>query len=130
MLSNIAPDAFSLPDENIPRCQHCGGFLIPNIRNSSAFVETPWIAKYEELNEFVRANKGKNLLLLELGVGVNTPTIIRYPFEFLTLQRKNTSMLIRINLNANNLTLLKNSENAAFIQADIGPVLAELAKDY
>jgi hypothetical protein len=67
--------------------------------------------------------------MLELGVGVNTPVIIRYPFEFLTLERNNT-FLVRINLNTHNLSLLANSEKAAIIQADIGMVLGEIVKEY
>ena len=127
MLLNIMPDEFSVPAEHIPRCPHCNSPLIPNIRNSDVFVEKPWIIKYSELNSLINTNRGKNILLLELGVGINAPGIIRYPFELLTLQRKNTN-LVRINLNTNNLTLLKNAENAAIIQADIRTILAELAE--
>ena len=129
MLPHMADNPFILPAEYIPHCQKCGSPLIPNIRNSSNFVEKPWIAIYQNENDLIRNHRGKKILLLELGVGVNTPEIIRYPFEHLVLQRKNTTM-IRINMNLNHLTLLNNSENAVLMQADIGLVLAELAKAY
>jgi len=123
MLPNILPDEFCLPTEHIPRCPQCGDYLVPNIRTGNNFVEKPWINNYAKLNELISVCKGKNILLLELGVGVNTPGIIRYPFEQLALQRKNTT-LFRINLNMNHLTLFSKAENAVQIQADIGKILS------
>jgi len=123
MLPNILPDEFCLPTEHIPRCPQCGDYLVPNIGTGNNFVEKPWIMNYAKLNELISVCKGKNIMLLELGVGVNTPGIIRYPFEQLALQRKNTT-LFRINLNMNHLTLLGKAENAVQIQADIGTILS------
>jgi NAD-dependent SIR2 family protein deacetylase len=123
MLPNILPDEFRLPTEHIPLCPQCGNYLVPNIRTGNNFVEKPWIKNYAKLNELISVCKGKNILLLELGVGVNTPGIIRYPFEQLALQRKNTT-LFRINLNINHLTLLSKAGNAVQIQADIGTILS------
>jgi hypothetical protein len=88
-------------------------------------MEKPWIESYTKLNEIKDANKGKNLLLLELGVGMNTPNIIRFPFEELTRMRKNTNFC-RINKEMWHLTLLSKSANAIFIEADIGEILALL----
>jgi len=122
MLPNILPGEFRLPTEHIPRCPQCGDYLVPNIRTGNNFVEKPWIKNYAILYELINVCRRKNILLLELGVGVNTPGIIRYPFEQLALQRKNTT-LFRINLNINHLTLLSNAENAVQIKADIGTIL-------
>ncbi|GHV71923.1 hypothetical protein AGMMS49928_26200 [Spirochaetia bacterium] len=129
LLASIGPHDFAIKPEHIPRCPNCGNPLIPNIRRDNTFVEKPWIEQYQKLIELINAHKGKNILLLELGVGINTPGIIRYPFEHLTLQRNNT-FLVRINLKTDNLSLLANSDKAAIIQADIGPLLEELAKEY
>jgi len=104
MLPNILPGEFRLPTEHIPRCPQCGDYLVPNIRTGNNFVEEPWIKNYAKLNELIIVYKGKNIMLLELGVGVNTPGIIRYSFEKLALQRKNTT-IFRINMNMNHLTL-------------------------
>jgi len=125
ILLNILPAEFRLPTEHIPRCPRCGDYLAPNIRTSYNFTEQPWIENYSKLNELIRVYKKKNILLLELGVGVNTPGIIRYPFEQLALQRKNTT-LFRINLNMDHLTLLSKAKNAVQIQADIGTILSML----
>ncbi|GHU15741.1 hypothetical protein FACS189450_00910 [Spirochaetia bacterium] len=129
LLASLGPQDFAVKAEHIPHCPNCGNPLIPNIRRDNTFVEKPWTAKYQNLIDLINAHKGKNILLLELGVGINTPGIIRYPFEHLTLQRNNT-YLIRINLKTDNISLLTNSDKAAIIQADIGPLLEELAKEY
>jgi NAD-dependent SIR2 family protein deacetylase len=89
-------DSFAIPSKRIPRCLHCGSLLEPNIRKGSNFVESPWMKKYAELDEFLRGIRSGKLLLLELGVGFNTPSIIRYPFERLTAARKD-SVLVRVN---------------------------------
>jgi len=127
MLLNILPDEFRLPIEHIPRCPHCGDYLVPNIRTGNNFVEKPWIKNYAKLNGIISVCKRKNILLLELGVGVNTPGIIRYPFEQLAIKRKNTT-LFRINLNMDHLTLLSKAKNAVQIQADISTILSMLSK--
>jgi NAD-dependent SIR2 family protein deacetylase len=129
MLASLVPQDFAIKTKHIPHCPACGNPLIPNVRKDAAFVEKPWIGQYQKLHNFIHAHNGKNILLLELGVGINTPGIIRYPFEHLTLQRNNT-FLIRINLKTDNLSLLAQSEKAAIIQADIGEVLAGLAEEY
>jgi NAD-dependent SIR2 family protein deacetylase len=129
MLASLAPQDFTINPEHIPHCPACGSPLIPNVRRDENFIEKPWIGQYQKLHNFIHARKGKNILLLELGVGINTPGIIRYPFEHLTLQRNNT-FLIRINLKTDNLSLLANSNKAAIIQADIGLVLNVLSKNF
>jgi NAD-dependent SIR2 family protein deacetylase len=129
MLASLAPNDFAISPGYIPHCPDCGSPLIPNVRKDAAFVEKPWIGQYQKLHNFIHAHSGKNILLLELGVGINTPGIIRYPLEHLTLQRNNT-YLIRIKLKTDNLSLLAQSEKAAIIQADIGEVLARLAEEY
>jgi NAD-dependent SIR2 family protein deacetylase len=129
MLTHIGDNDFCIKTEDIPHCPDCGNVLIPNIRNAGNFVEEPWIKKYTEIGGLINAHKGRNILLFELGVGYNTPGIIRFPFELLTLQRKHTD-LIRINLAADRISLLGDAENAAFIQADIETILQELSKEY
>jgi NAD-dependent SIR2 family protein deacetylase len=129
ILSQIGNNDFAIKTEDIPRCPDCGSMLVPNIRTAANFVEEPWIKNYMEINNLLSAHKGKNILLLELGVGYNTPNIIRFPFELLTLQRKNTE-LIRISLAAERISLVGDAVNATIIQTDIGTVLHELAKQY
>ena len=53
-----------------------------HLRADQYFVEDePWHEAADRYVEFLEANKGKKLVLIELGVGFNTPVIIRFPFE-------------------------------------------------
>jgi NAD-dependent SIR2 family protein deacetylase len=129
ILSRIGDTDFAIPSADIPRCPHCGSPLVPNVRMNKIFVENPWIEKYEMLNSFLDANRGKKMLFLELGVGFNTPGIIRNEFEFLFMMRKYAEM-IRINLNVIEISLIHKEDRAAVIQGDLGPILSELAEGY
>lgn len=69
-----------------------------NLRCDGYFVEDEhWHEQDRKFGEFLTENIDKNVVLLELGVGFNTPTIIRFPFENLVREHKNIS-LIRLNL--------------------------------
>jgi NAD-dependent SIR2 family protein deacetylase len=129
LISRIGDTDFALPAAHIPRCPHCGSPLIPNVRRNDKFVEKPWIEKYQMLNDFLAANRGKKILFLELGVGFNTPGIIRQEFEFLFMTRK-TAEMIRINLNVLEISLIHDSDRAAVIQGDLDPILDKLAEGY
>ena len=86
-----------VPTELIPKCPICEGRMEINIRKDAFFVEDDvWRNKQQNYQSFVNDNKDKKILLLEVGVGVRTPNIIRYPFEALTYNLKDVS-LIRIN---------------------------------
>ena len=127
--SHIGDTDFAIPAVDIPRCPHCNSPLIPNVRRTKNFVEKPWIERYQMLNDFLAVNRGKKMLFLELGVGFNTPGIIRYEFEFLFKIRKYAEM-IRINLNTVEITLLYKEDRASVIQGDLGPILSRLAAEY
>ena len=124
-MASLNEESFIMPTKLIPRCPQCNSPLVPNIRNSEKFIEKHWIENYPKMNELVKANRGKNILLLELGVGMNTPGIIRFPFEFMALQRRNT-ILCRINKSMGHLSLVGKKENAILITADIGDILTSI----
>ena len=123
MLENMV-SPFEINTADIPRCPKCGNFLIPNLRCDDTFVEAPHIINAEAYVTFVQNAFEKNILLLELGVGFNTPVIIRYPFEAITLQYPNAK-LIRVNTATDTISK-KNKEKTIFIQEDIGKVLSDL----
>jgi NAD-dependent SIR2 family protein deacetylase len=127
ILSHIGDTDFAIPAEDIPRCPRCGSPLIPNVRRDKRFVGKPWLEKYEMLNDFLYANRGKKMLFLELGVGFTTPGIIRNEFEFLFMMRKYAEM-IRINLNVIEISLIHDEDRAAVIQGDLGPMLSRLVE--
>ncbi len=78
-----------IPSELIPRCPVCGKPMTMNLRSDDTFVEDEgWKAACERYERFINAHKDGNILYLELGVGYNTPAIIKYPFRRLTAQNK------------------------------------------
>ena len=73
-----------IPSELIPKCPNCGKPLTMNLRSDDKFVEDEgWDRAAERYNQFLRTRKGK-ILYLELGVGYNTPGIIKFPFWQMT----------------------------------------------
>ncbi len=76
----------TVPTELIPKCPVGGGKVTMNLRADDTFVEDDgWHAAAERYSSFIRTRKGK-VLFLELGVGFNTPVIIKYPFRQMTAE--------------------------------------------
>ena len=74
-----------IPSELIPRCPHCGRPMTINLRSDDSFVEDEgWHRAAERYENFLRTRAGLKILFLELGVGYNTPVIIKYPFWQMT----------------------------------------------
>ena len=70
-----------IPSELVPRCPNCGTPATMNLRCDETFVEDEgWHRAASRYNDFLRRHEGMRTLLLELGVGGNTPGIIKYPF--------------------------------------------------
>ena len=70
-----------IPSELVPHCPHCGAPATMNLRADDTFVEDEgWHRAAARLNDFLRRHEGMRTLFLELGVGGNTPGIIKYPF--------------------------------------------------
>ena len=79
-----------IPSELVPRCSHCGRPMTMNLRADASFVEDEgWHQASERYAEFLRRHQNLKLLFLELGVGYNTPVIIKYPFMNMVAQNKN-----------------------------------------
>ncbi len=76
-----------IPSELIPRCPVCGAPMTMNLRCDNSFVQDQgWYAAASRYEDFIRGHKGLGILFLELGVGSNTPAIIKYPFWQMTAQ--------------------------------------------
>lgn len=74
-----------IPTELLPVCPHCGKPLTMNLRSDDKFVEDEgWYRAAERYENFLRTRAGGKILFLELGVGYNTPVIIKYPFWQMT----------------------------------------------
>ena len=76
-----------IPTELIPHCPVCGAPMTMNLRCDGSFVEDDgWHEAAGRYEEFVQSHEGMHILYLELGVGANTPGIIKYPFWQMTHQ--------------------------------------------
>ncbi len=79
-----------VPSELVPKCPKCGKPMTMNLRADDTFVEDEgWQKACERYENFLTQNKDKEILFLELGVGANTPGIIKYPFWQMTQNFKN-----------------------------------------
>ena len=76
-----------IPTELVPKCPVCGGKMEMNLRCDDTFVEDEgWHKAALRYNNFLEKHKKGNILYLELGVGMNTPGIIKFPFWRMTAE--------------------------------------------
>lgn len=76
-----------IPTELIPHCPKCGKPMTMNLRADDTFVQDKgWYRAAERYEEFLRRHKNLHILFLELGVGYNTPVIIKYSFWQMTVK--------------------------------------------
>lgn len=88
---------FQIPSDLVPKCPVCGEEMDLNLRKDNYFVEDEkWHQMSVNYSNFLKKADG-NIVFLEIGVGYNTPGIIRYPFEQMTYNTPD-STLIRLNL--------------------------------
>jgi NAD-dependent SIR2 family protein deacetylase len=82
----------------VPRCIHCGGSVFMNVRGGNWFVEEPYRPQMERWRAWLGGiPPGERLLLLDVGSGFNTPSVVRWPMERIAL-RDPEARLVRINL--------------------------------
>ena len=112
-----------IPSELIPRCPHCGRPMTLNLRSDDSFVEDEgWHRAAERYENFLRTRAGQRILFLELGVGYNTPVIIKYPFWRMTA--KNPAAVYAC-INKGQAICPNEIENRSLcIDADIGNTLS------
>ena len=111
--------------ELLPVCPHCGKPLTMNLRSDDKFVEDEgWHRAAERYSEFLRRHEGQNILFLELGVGYNTPVIIKYPFWRMTAKNPN-AFYACIN-QGQAVCPPEIQRQSVCIHADIGAVIAQL----
>ena len=114
----------TIPTELFPKCPVSGGEVTMNLRSDDTFVEDDgWHAAAERYSNFVRTRKGK-VLFLELGVGYNTPVIIKYPFWQMTAENPAATYAC---LNYGEaFTLDEIADRSICIDGDIGTALEKL----
>lgn len=79
-----------IPAELLPKCPDDGADLTMNLRADDSFAEDAgWHRASAAYSDFLRRHENLRVLYLELGVGGNTPVIVKYPFWQMTLANKN-----------------------------------------
>lgn len=74
-----------IPIELLPKCPDDGSDFKMNLRSDDSFVEDEgWHRASAAYSEFLKSHQGRHVLFLEIGVGMNTPVIIKYPFWQMT----------------------------------------------
>ena len=114
-----------IPAALIPTCPHCGKPLTMNLRSDDKFVEDEgWHAAAERYENFLRTRAGQKILFLELGVGYNTPVIIKYPFWQMTARNPDA---VYACVNQGQAAAPREIlERSICIDGDIGAVLCKL----
>lgn len=114
-----------IPSELIPRCPHCGAEMSMNLRADDTFVQDDgWFAAAARYRDFERRHRGMRTLYLELGVGYNTPAIIKYPFWRATLENpKDTYACLNM---GEALAPKEIAERSICINADLAETLSKL----
>ena len=116
-----------IPTELIPKCPVCGKPMSMNLRCDDTFVEDEgWHRANARYDAFLEQYKDKRLVLLELGVGGNTPVIIKYPFWQIALQNQNATYAC-VNL-GESVCPEEVAPQSVCLDADIGKVLADLIR--
>ena len=115
-----------IPPELLPVCPHCGKPLTMNLRSDDKFVKDEgWHRAAERYENFLRTRAGGKILFLELGVGYNTPVIIKYPFWQMTAKNPNAAYVC---INQGQAVCPQGIEQRSIcMNADIGQVLQSLS---
>ena len=116
-----------VPGELLPICPRCGKPMTMNLRADDKFVEdTGWHEAAGRYESFLQSRKNRRILFLELGVGYNTPVIIKYPFWRMTAQNPKATYVC---INYGEAVCPKEIEPRSIcISRDIGSVLNELSQ--
>ena len=118
-----------IPSELIPKCPVCGGNMVPNLRSDNTFVEDEgWHKAVQRYIDFTNGHQHGKVLYWDLGIGSNTPTIIKLPFMQMTYKNPEATYAT-INLEEA-FTVEQIEDRSIVINGDIGEVLDELLKKH
>lgn len=114
-----------IPPELLPVCPHCGKPLTVNLRADNKFVEDEgWHKAAQRYEQFIRRHQNLRILFLELGVGYNTPAIIKYPFWKMTAENPKATYVC-VNF-GEAIGPDKIASQSIYLNYDIGMVLEDL----
>lgn len=114
-----------IPSDLVPKCPVCGKNMDMNLRKDANFVQDEnWYNQSEKYEDFLNKIKENKVVLLEIGVGFNTPGIIRFPFEQIVYNNLK-STLIRINKDYPQ-TMLEIDSRAILFDEDTNKIIGDL----
>lgn len=82
-----------LENDKLPVCPHCNKEVVFNRLPIEKYNEGGYLEQWEKYNRFLQGTVNKSLLILELGVGMNYPSVIRFPFEKIAMFNKKSKMI-------------------------------------
>ena len=113
----------TIPETLTPCCPKCGKPMSMNLRADQTFVEDAgWHTAVDRYSDFLRRHRGLKVLLLELGVGYNTPGIIKYPFWQMTMENPDATYACLNQKEA--LAPQEIRRQSICLQGDIGEILS------
>ena len=116
-----------IPSELVPKCPVCGGKMVPNLRSDANFVEDEgWHKAAQRYLDFMNGHQKGKVLYWDLGIGANTPTIIKLPFMQMTYKNLEATYAT-VNL-GEAFTVEQIEDRSIVIDADIAVVLEEMLK--
>lgn len=114
-----------IPTELIPRCPLCNKPMTMNLRCDNSFVQdSGWYEAASRYEDFLHRHENMRILFLELGVGNNTPIIIKLPFLQMTLDNQNATYAC-IN-NGEAYTVAEVEQRSVCIDEDIAKVVGDI----
>ena len=115
-----------IPSELIPRDEH-GGRVVPNLRADDTFVEDEgWHRASVAYSDYLWSHRRQRVLYLEIGVGANTPVIIKYPFWAMTAENPG-AFYACLNYNEANCPSAIVSRSVC-INGDAGEIIARVGR--
>ena len=123
----LAEKNLSVPEELFPHCPKCGEVMTLNLRSDDNFVEDDgWKVAAYNYKKFLSKYASEEIIFLELGVGGNTPGIIKYPFWRFTAENPKAHYIC---INKGEAFAPEEIlDRSILINADIKEVLNEIAK--
>lgn len=98
LLARIDPTTQEVTDPDVlPRCPHCGGAVFLNVRLTDTFVEAPYAEQRQRFRSWIQTRPEAPLLVIEIGAGFNTPSVVRWPLEGI-VHHGARAHFVRINL--------------------------------
>jgi hypothetical protein len=114
-LPHLDPQTMQIPSKYIPQCPRCGGPMFFCVRGGDWFIESAFDKQRHAYHDFIhRAINKKDQLftIIEIGVGFNTPSVLRWPMDKLVSDFPNVR-LIRINIHAPDVPVHARKEKRA-----------------